>query len=71
MKNPLNELPPDLTEEAIADKHVWEVVISGLKGREKKRQMEQFVERYHVLPKIIHGIPSSYSQFEIKGTEAF
>lgn len=64
MTNPFDLEPLELTDEAEADKRLWEVVISGLKGREKRIQMEAFVQRYHEMPRNISGVTSTYSHFE-------
>ncbi len=64
MTNPFELEPLELTDEAEHDKRLWEVVIAGLKGREKRQQMEAFTQRYHVMPRHISGVQSSYSQFE-------
>lgn len=52
MKNPFNETPPDLTEEAELDRRRWEVVISQLKGKERMTHISQFVDRYKELPNL-------------------
>lgn len=59
MINPFDLAPLELTDEAEHDKRLWEVVISGLKGREKKIQMEAFVNRYHEMPRYMATVQPS------------
>lgn len=50
MKNPLNELPPDLTQEAIEDKKIFHAAIATAKGKVRRDMIIAYCDRYKEVP---------------------
>jgi hypothetical protein len=51
MKNSIDDtVVLQLTPEAAEDKRIWEVVIDGLKGKERMDHIRAYISRYGVLP---------------------